>query len=400
MIKYLLTFGLILLAGAAPLRAQKTRDALERERTENQRRKSEAARTLRQTVDEKQVSVGQLNAYLQQIAAQKQIVASLTGEIELVEKELSALAHKQRTMERNLDTLKAEYATMLYVASKTRSYDRLLFIFSARTFDQFARRLRYMQQYAEVRSQQARQIISVQDTLALQRTALTEKRQQQQILLDSQLAENTKLIALQVKQRQVVKSLTSREGELRRELKERESADVKLEKLIADLIRSEMRKASSSERSAGKVALTPETAMISTSFEANRKKLLWPVQAGFISGRFGRHPHPVLPNVMVENQGVDIQTNAGEPVRAVFDGKVGFVASIPGHKGRIVSIQHGEYFTVYAGLKEVTVTTGQTITSKQIIGEVYTDRDGVAQLQFQIWKNNERLDPQAWLYRK
>ncbi|MGB3616997.1 MAG: peptidoglycan DD-metalloendopeptidase family protein [Catalinimonas sp.] len=391
----LLTFCLL----TTTVQAQ-SRSALEKERAENQRRKQEAARTLRQTVDKKQATLGQLNAYEQQIEAQKKIITSLEAELDLLQGEFAVLEATSAALTEELERLKEEYTQMVYAASKTRSYDRLLFLFSAGTFDQFARRLRYLQQYAEMRGEQAREIAAVQDTLAAQRRELNAKLAERRGLLDEQLAENTKLVSLQNEQRRLVRRLSSRELELRREVTKREQADQKLEKLIADLIRREMRKANSSDRSAGRVALTPETAMISNSFAANKQRLVWPVRAGFISGRFGRHPHPVLPNVTVENQGVDIQTNAGESVRAVFDGKVGFVASIPGRKGRIVSVQHGEYFTVYAGLKEVRVKTGQQLKTKDIIGEVYTDKDGVAQLQFQIWKNDERLDPQAWLYRK
>jgi septal ring factor EnvC (AmiA/AmiB activator) len=54
---------------------------------------------------------------------------------------------------------------------------------------------------------------------------------------------------------------------------------------------------------------------------------------------------------------------------------------------------------VYAKLRSetVTVTPGQKIKAKDHLGQVYTDKDDVSELQFQIWKNSEKQDPEAWL---
>jgi septal ring factor EnvC (AmiA/AmiB activator) len=99
---------------------------------------------------------------------------------------------------------------------------------------------------------------------------------------------------------------------------------------------------------------------------------------------------------MIDNNGVNIQTNQGEEVRAVYDGEVGTVASIPG-LNKIVFIKHGDYTTVYAKLAKVTVKAGQTVKANQVLGEVYTDKNGTSELQFQIWQNDKKLNPQVWL---
>ena len=150
------------------------------------------------------------------------------------------------------------------------------------------------------------------------------------------------------------------------------------------------------DRRAVRVALTPETALLSSSFSGNRGRLPWPVSRGFISQRFGRHPHPVLKNVMVENRGVDIQTGAGEPVRACFDGKVLTIANIAG-MNTIVMIQHGDFFTVYAKLRGVSVREGQRVSAREVIGTVATDGEGTSEVQFQVWHNSANLNPETWL---
>ena len=123
---------------------------------------------------------------------------------------------------------------------------------------------------------------------------------------------------------------------------------------------------------------------------------MWPVGKGFISQRFGKHAHPVLKGVVIENRGIDLQTGQGEVARSVFDGKVLTVASVPG-MNNIVMIQHGDYFTVFAKLKSVSVSEGQTVKRKDIIGTIYTSSEGTTELQFQIWKNSTNLNPESWL---
>lgn len=153
------------------------------------------------------------------------------------------------------------------------------------------------------------------------------------------------------------------------------------------------------DRKAIRIALTPETALLSSSFSGNKGRLPWPVGRGFISQHFGRHAHPVLKNVTVENRGVDIQTGAGESVRACFDGKVQTVTNIAG-MNTIVMIQHGDFFTVYAKLRSVNVHEGQRVSAREVIGTVATDSEGTSEVQFQVWHNSSNLNPESWLGRR
>ncbi|MBJ6111130.1 peptidoglycan DD-metalloendopeptidase family protein, partial [Hymenobacter sp. BT523] len=153
------------------------------------------------------------------------------------------------------------------------------------------------------------------------------------------------------------------------------------------------------DRRAVRIALTPETALASSSFSGNRGRLPWPVSRGFISQHFGRHPHPVLKNVTVENRGIDIQTGEGEAVRSCFDGKVLTIANIAG-MNTIVMIQHGDFFTVYAKLRSVSVHEGQRVSAREVIGTVATSAEGTSEVQFQVWHNSANLNPENWLGRK
>lgn len=391
--KFLLLFLLFGFQAVAQNKSQ-----LEKEKNENLKKIKEAQQTLNQTASQRKSSLGQLNALVQQIESSESLIKSISKEITLLDEQIGDLNLLVTSLETDLDNLKKEYSNMVYAASKaSRGHNTLTFIFSSNSFHQFLMRMKYMEQYANARKHQVELIEKVKETLFAQRTSIEKKKTEQKVLLNQQLSENKNLIALRSKQNQVIKNLNLKETELKKELAERKRAVDKLNTLIADLVKKEIAKTATTKGTAtGKIALTPEAAMLSASFEGNKSKILWPVASGFIAQRFGKQPHPILKGVEVDNLGVGIQTNKDEAVRAVFDGKVKAVASVPG-MNNVVIVQHGEYHTVYARLKTVNVKTGQEIKAKEPLGSVYTDKDGISELQFQVWKNDQKLDPQTWL---
>jgi len=142
--------------------------------------------------------------------------------------------------------------------------------------------------------------------------------------------------------------------------------------------------------------LTPEAAELAANFAASRGRLPWPVEKGTIVGRFGTHPHPLYDKVTVENMGVDIQTTGSATARAVFNGTVSGVVNVPG-MGQIVLINHGEYYSAYANLASVSVQRGDKVSTKQPIGTVGNNEDGVPVINFQIWKGAVKMDPEGWI---
>jgi murein DD-endopeptidase MepM/ murein hydrolase activator NlpD len=96
------------------------------------------------------------------------------------------------------------------------------------------------------------------------------------------------------------------------------------------------------------IALAPETVLLNKDFEKNKGALPWPVSAGVITSHFGKHAHPSLAQVTVNNNGVDFTTDKNASALAVFSGKVTSIFSIPG-AGQNVIVTHGSYKTVYSG---------------------------------------------------
>lgn len=380
-----------LLATSVYAQRHRTKSQLQKEKQQNIEKIKETEKILTETSAKKKNTLGELNALNQRIDDQEKLISSIKGEVSILDSEIGENKDIIDALEKDLAKLKKEFAAMLVAAQKANnSTTRLTFLFSAKSFDQLVMRMKYMEQYANTRKLQAEQIVKVQEALGGQVREIEGRRVEKSKLLDEELKENDNLSSLKKKQSTVVKSLQKEEKKLRKDLDESKKAIAALDRLIEDIIREERERVS---RASGKS--NERDVALSSSFENNKNKFPWP-SSGFISQKFGRQPHPALKGIIVHNNGVNIQTREDEKVKCIFDGEVSRVAFIQ-TMGNTVIIKHGEYLTVYAGLKEVFVRTGQKVTTNQEIGKVFSNSDGVSELKFQIFRNSTPLDPQIWL---
>ena len=390
---YLFIIPLLLFSLSAS--AQKTKARLEKEKKENLRKIAEAERILSETSDQKQVTLGQLQALNQQINARESLIRSIGSEIRLLDSEISDLSAVVNALQNDLRQLKEEYADQVYATYKSSRRDsRLMFLFSAKDFNQLLQRLKYLEQYADARRLQVKQIEVVTEELNEQRSKVETRRSAQQKLLNQQVRESRKLANSKKKQSQLVAQLSKKERQLRKELEDRKAANNRLNTLIANIIKGEEVK--DSNASTAEIASAAE---LTRRFESKKNTLTWPVSSGFIASKFGTQKHPVLKKITIINDGVGIQTERDSKVRAVLDGEVTMTGVIPG-KNNFVLIRHGDYLTVYARLKSINVKKGQKVKADGIIGEVYTDRNGVTELEFQVYKGTTKLNPEHWLAMK
>jgi murein hydrolase activator len=379
---------------SASFAQKKSKAQLQREKQQNLEKIKEVEKILTETAAKKSNSIGELNALNQRILEQEKLIQGIKSEISFLNTEIGENNDIILALKEDLVKLKKEYSAMLFAAQKANnSTTRLTFLFSSKSFDQFVMRLRYMEQYGETRKIQGEQIVKVQEELSGQVKAIENKRSEKSNLLQQGIAENTNLASLKKKQGQLLRSLEKEEKQLKNDLEDTKKALAVLDKKINEIIKEEMEREAAAAREASGSKKTLE---LSASFEENKNKLPWPVGSGFISQKFGRQNHPVLKNIILQNDGVNIQTRENEKVKSVFEGEVRKVAFIPSF-GSTVIIKHGEYFSVYTGLKEVFVKTGQKVTTNQEIGTVISNNDGISELRFRIHKNTTPLDPEAWL---
>ena len=382
---------LVLLLINSPLKSQQTRIELENERQKNLIKISEAEKILKETEKSKNVTTGKLNVINKQINNRLSLISNLKKEIKFQNNEILDLSGVIYSLTNDLKILKNEYSEMIYYSYKSRSsLDKLGYVFSSNSYNQMFRRLGYIVQYTNSRKKQIQEIEIVTNELDNQKNNLIHEKRIQNKLLSDEVIENNKLQKLQRNQKKTISDLGKKERRIKKEIKERRISLEQLDNLIKEVIRSEREKLS---------GVDLDLIKLTESFETNIGKLIWPVSSGFISNKFGVHPHPVIKNVKVKNDGIDIQTSKGSKVYSVFSGKVSTVAFIPG-MNNVIIINHGDYYTLYAKLKNLLVEKGDIITIGQNIADIVTNSDGVSELQFQVWKNNIKLNPEKWIMKK
>ncbi|MGB2364541.1 MAG: murein hydrolase activator EnvC family protein [Flavobacteriales bacterium] len=369
---------------------------------------------LQKAKKEKNQSVTTLNTLNKQIQSRKDIIQALDLEVKMASIQIGNLKQQIQetqqsivTQQELLDTLKSEYALMIRHAYFNRNaYDRLAFVFSSQSYNQAFKRLRYLQEYSQFRQKQVEEIKLAEqklsdELLALkrQKVLLTVAKNEKTQSLKSSQIEVGILDSEQSSQKTLLSKLRKKEKQLKKELQSKQRLAKELDKQIRKIIEEEIRlaKAKASKES-DVLALTPEEQELADNFTSNKGKLPWPVERGVIIERFGVQAHPVLRGIETFNNGVKITTEEGALIRAVFEGTVSRIIDIPG-AGKAVILSHGDYFSVYSNLLEVSVKRGQSVLLKEKIGTVLTKtntKESITELQ--IWKGSEKMDPSSWLF--
>lgn len=353
---------------------------------------------LKRTLRSKKTSYHKLLLLNQKIKSREALIHTMEGEISILDNRIVAVNKQVRRFEARLKHLRELYAQSILYASKQRdSYKKLMFLFASQDFNQAYRRVKYLQQYADYSRKQSQEIVSTRDSLNNNIAQLTLTREKKKSLLLRKTSEKKQLGQEKGQHSKMVEQLRSKEKKLRLELDNQKRYALKLQREIQRIIKMEAAKASTSKSGRGKFALTPQEKLLSDQFGKNKGHLPWPTRTGFVSEPFGEHAHPVLKHVKVRNDGINITTDAHASCRSVFSGEVSYVLAMPG-LNTVVIIRHGEFFTVYSNITEVSIKKGDKVTAKQIIGKVYTDNnDGQTVLKFQLWKGSSKLNPSQWL---
>ncbi|MBF4471742.1 murein hydrolase activator EnvC family protein [Flavobacterium sp. HJJ] len=148
--------------------------------------------------------------------------------------------------------------------------------------------------------------------------------------------------------------------------------------------------------SSTKIDMSPKDKVDSDNFKANKGKLPWPVERGFISLGYGDQFHPVYKELKIHNSGLEFTTDSGASARAVFSGVVTRI-NVISPVNKLVILQHGDFFTIYQNLSSVKVSLGDNVSIKQSLGKIKTNGDGKTILKFVITQNMTYTNPKLWL---
>lgn len=373
---------------------------------ELRKQKQEAANEIKLTNDlltrvsaSQKATVDRLRLLTNQISQRQKLISNMSGEVSLLQEVINNNTMVVSMLEEDLQNIREEYARMIQYAYKNRgTYDKILFLLSADNFNQAYRRLIYIRQYTSFRQKLAETITILQNLMATKVTDLENHKRVRQEVLNDQLNENQKLEKEKRQQNSLAQKLQSQQKELRNKLAQQRRIEQQLEQEIQRIIEEEAQKTGTPARQG--FALTPEQKLIGNNFEQNKRRLPWPVERGVITEKFGVHPHPVLKNVTVNNNGINIATEPGAKARAVFGGEVSRVFGITGGNMAVI-IRHGQYLSVYSNLVNIMVKKGDKVEVRQNLGTIYHDASegDKSILKFQIWKESTKLNPEEWLVR-
>lgn len=384
--RQILIYLLILIA---PLAVAQSVNDLQKQQKELEQQIENTNKMLQQTQSNKKVTLNKLELINQNIKNQRKLISNLNQEITGLDQQLVSLQQDKQLLQDELTGLQEEYARLVCQAHYTQMHQSpLIFLFTAANFQQLLRRIRYMQEFSQYRRLQMEKITTKKQQIEEQNTRLNNNRKNKQASLKTKKREAEQLSRNERKQQQMLSELKKQEKDLKAKLKKQQKLVAELNEKIDKQIRQQTKSAPT---------LTKEQQLVAGGFEANQGRLPWPIEKGHISGTFGKHPHPVYKEVIIENKGIYLQTTQGAAARAVYEGTISscFVMN----NTYAVIIQHGNYRSVYSGLSSLSVKQGDNVSAKQAIGIIYTDpdEDNKTELYFQIYKDRTILNPSLWL---
>lgn len=506
----------------APVYTNASIRGLQGQRSQIQKKIKEQEQALKKNQADVKQRLNTLITLNTQIDERQKNIDGIQKDINNINGNIDILNAQLKTLEQQLADRKTKYIqSMRYLAKHRNVQDKLMFIFSAKSFTQMYRRLRFVREYADFQKAQGEMVIAKQAQVDGKQTQLKQVKGEKNNLLYKGKKEKEALEGQQEEQKKVVASLQNQQKTIQKVIAEQRQKDVALNAQIDKLVAIEVAKAraraaeearrkaaakAEAQRKAAEIArkkaeaeaearenarriaeakaheaklkaeavaaaqaaeqarkaqqtadetkkkqaalaaaqaaqmkreaaeqaareaeaqrvaaekkakveasrqkqeiaeaqkeaesserLSSMDRMISGGFEANRGRLPMPITGTYkVVSHFGQYNVSGLKGVTLDNKGINIQGNPGCSARAIYDGEVSAVFGYAG--SMVVMLRHGTFISVYANLKSVSVSRGQKVKPRQVLGAVGTDNI----LQFQLRKETSKLNPEVWLGR-
>lgn len=378
-----------------------------------------------------------------QIETRQRVVKLLEQEVESIGVEEKEIGNQITILEGELAIKKDSYQKAITSLMRSRQSDnKLLFVLSGRSLTESYRRFKYLKDYSDWRKRQADEIVARNQQLELKQDSLKLAKKEKEALLVNKADEQQKLKQEESNYQSEIDKAQENQKDLQRILeqkkKQAKSLDNQIQKLIAEEVSRQEKKAKMEREEAEKkakakakakndlaektnttkptvvpdkteevvaekteAATTVENVKLSSNFASNKGKLPYPISGRYsITSRFGPQKHGRW--VTTSSSGIDIQSQANAQAKAVFAGEVTTITSIPGY-GSCVLVRHGSYYTFYGNIQSISVKKGDKVATGQVLGSVYTDPDtNISQIHFQLWQGKtnsapEKLNPEPWL---
>jgi len=399
----LMLFALLLLSHSMVFSQSNKQQELEDRRQELRQeiQKINALQLENKSKEKSQLSL--IESFNYKISVLNNLISVTNQQANLLTREINANQKRITKLRDELKELKEDYAAMIVKSYKSKNQQsRIMFLLSSNNFKQAYKRLQYMKQYADHQKQQGQEIKSKSEELQrINVNLLKQKEDKQKLIAENKEVQKT----LEEERRKhqnliasIKKNINTYASQIKKKQQEADKIDREIEKIIREAIASSNKKAGKAESSIG-FALTAEEKVLASNFASNKGKLPWPVEKGFVTVGYGTQPSPIDKSLTIRSNGVRIATEKGAKVRSIFNGEVSRIVVIK-NSNPVVMIRHGNYITAYKNLSKVYVKEGEKVTTKQDIGEVFTNpSNGDSILNFIIYENLNTLNPSEWIYK-
>lgn len=419
MSKHILSLVLLLMTTLIWSQPTSQQEKLEQRKAQILREIQEKQNQLENVQSKEKTVVNALKIQTEKIQLKQKLINTTEKQTKLLSNDMYINQININRLKKELVLLKEDYAEMILKSYKSRSeQSRAMFLLSSQNFLQAYKRAQYMKQYASYRKTQGEEIQSKSQELENFNQIIGVQKTQKQKLIEENEKERLALEKEKMVQQELARSIKKDKKQIIAEIKKKQqetrNIDNQIQKLLRAAIAAANKKTATAAAKANpktttaaatkatetstKIVLTSEGQLIANNFRANKGKLPWPVEKGFVSLGYGDQPHPVYKTLIVHNSGVEITTDQGASARAVFGGEV-ISVMVLSPVNKAVMIQHGDYFTVYQNLSSVSVNKGDKVSTKQTIGRIRTNGDsGKTVLKFTISQNTTYSNPATWLF--
>ncbi|RPH32389.1 MAG: hypothetical protein EHM93_09505 [Bacteroidales bacterium] len=356
---------------------------------------NEISTLIQKTEKESTTSLTNIKLTKKKIDLKNSLIKQIDDETDEVQKRITFRKNKIDSLGYKIKLIKEEYRRIIVFSQKSNLNNNLLMqIFSANDFNQAYKRLKFYQQVLiykkQIVSNYRKSINEIKDETSKLNENINQLTQKQK----EKEREVGELKKDELNYQLKVNLLNKKKKQLVADLEEQKQISKKLNDEIRKLIEEEARKEIENKTKSKSVSIN--YVALSNNFKENIGKFNLPVLNGMVTGVYGESFHPVLKEVKVKNNGVDITISTNSQVFAIFKGEVRKVIKIMG-SNLAVLIRHGNYLSVYSNLTVVNVSVGQDITSYQKIGEINLQKgEETAILHFELWNENKTEDPSKW----
>ncbi|MEO9893603.1 peptidoglycan DD-metalloendopeptidase family protein [Aurantibacter sp.] len=403
-----LLYVVLLLFLTAGLRAQTTdQESLEAKREALQKEIESINRLLFAEKKERGNVLEQMEALDNKIKVRQELIDVTNEQSNALNKSINENVKSISRLKKELQERKDEYASLIQKSYQSKvQQSRLMFLLSSENFVQAMKRLQYIKQYTDYRKSQGLAILTKTDELSARNLELTEQRKKADRLIAANKRAKGEILKEIKVQKELLATIRKNESQYTAEVQKKKKETRKIDQQIDALIRAAIVSSNTKNEKEGKktvtsdrFVLTPEASLIADNFAANKGKLIWPVDKGIKSQGFGIYPDAVYPEIKHESNGVIITTEEGTRARAIFQGEVIAIMSVPGGNNG-VTLKHGNYISTYYNLSAVFVKKGDVVAAKAELGKVATNRlNGQTRLKFYLYEDTQKLNPEEWVFR-